>query len=224
MIADPSRLRRAAEHEAAHAVVADALGMAVGEVQINDDGTGACEYRSGGRINDAAVAVAGALWISDYRWQTWPGQGEAGCEHDMRTLALCDAFDRREAQQRASKILSERGDDVIMFAEHLMNQRRADWDQFRQGVDDLKSGVALAIGEHGLEAVRAARRSGNLPALITGGHAQRGPQPPPGWNRAAHYPAGTNRAAIPGEQHGFQQQLEAYRDAWLARKRQEVGG
>ncbi|MEU1679279.1 hypothetical protein ABZ422_09355 [Micromonospora zamorensis] len=201
--------------------------MAVGEVRINDDGTGACEYRSGGRINDAAVAVAGALWISDYRWQMWPGQGEAGCEHDMRTLAVCDAFDRREAQQRASKILSERGDDVIMFADHLMDRRRADWDQFRQGVDDLRLGVARAIGEHGLEAVRAARKNGSLLPLINGSpeprRAAQHHSPQPGWHQAAHYPAGANRAAIPGEQQGFQQQLEAYRDAWLARKRQEVG-
>ncbi|MEV0881763.1 M50 family metallopeptidase [Micromonospora echinofusca] len=160
MIADPSRLRRAAEHEAAHAVVADALGMDVGEVRIEPDGTGSCEYRSGGRINDAAVAIAGGLWIANYRWQQWPGQAEIGCEHDMRTLAVCDDFDRREAQHRANEILSQRGDDVLTFAEHLMGVRRADWQQYQRHVDAFRLEIARAIAEHGLDAVRAARRSG----------------------------------------------------------------
>ncbi|WP_371408900.1 hypothetical protein OG423_32140 [Micromonospora zamorensis] len=155
--------------------------MAVGEVRINDDGTGECEYRSGGHRNDAAVAVAGAVWIGNYRWQMWPGQAEAGCEDDMRKLALCDAFDRREAQRRADEILSKRGTMVESFAEHLMEKRRADWDRFRREVDEYVSEMAAAIRDHGREAVARHLRDGTpLPARpVQRAQVRSGPQPPP---------------------------------------------
>ena len=56
----PRRARgKAAEHEAAHATVAEALGYRVHEIVVGDHGSGHVEYEQASRHDTAVIAVAG---------------------------------------------------------------------------------------------------------------------------------------------------------------------
>jgi hypothetical protein len=69
----PQRARRkAAEHEAAHAPVAEALGLRVHEIVIGDHGSGHVEYEQASRDDTAVIAVAGGLWITTFRSLRYP--------------------------------------------------------------------------------------------------------------------------------------------------------
>ena len=64
----PQRARgKAAEHEAAHATVAEALGYRVHEIVVGDHGSGHVEYEQASRDDTAVIAVAGGLWITTFR-------------------------------------------------------------------------------------------------------------------------------------------------------------
>src|SRR5947209_3975402 len=78
--------REASEHEAAHAVVAAALGLDVISAKISEDGSGECTHVKGTKLQTATVRMAGELWIDQFRAQQFP-YGAKGLEGDHRALA-----------------------------------------------------------------------------------------------------------------------------------------
>jgi hypothetical protein len=122
----PQRARRkAAEHEAAHATVAEALGYRVHEVVIGDHGSGHVEYEQASRKDTAVIAVAGGLWITAFRSAQYP-EGDAGCGQDDRALAVAaDQFDGRQATAQATQILREHRAAVLALADRVERDGRA---------------------------------------------------------------------------------------------------
>ncbi|MEW2135516.1 hypothetical protein AB0892_02710 [Streptomyces sp. NPDC005409] len=119
-------LARTAEHEAAHAVVARALGLHVAEVSISEDGqSGVTTYESAGRADTATVAAAAEVWIHEFRALAYPAGDAAGCREDMQVLVRNTAGDHdvREARRRARHILGERRDEVLALAARLGLER-----------------------------------------------------------------------------------------------------
>lgn len=114
------RLQLCAEHEAAHAVVADALGLDVATVRVSATGDGATVYEHGTREQTAVVAVAPSVWV-DLRWEQFPEGDWAGCAGDRQRLAEYDAVSRQEARRCARAILTDRADDVVALAKRLAN-------------------------------------------------------------------------------------------------------
>jgi hypothetical protein len=118
---DEHRVRRkTAEHEAAHAIVALALGVEVSSVAVMPDGSGACWYEKGRTPQEAgAIALAGELWISDFRSFEYP-EGDSGCGADRRAVAQhLDDFGARQAMRRAREILASNRSDVLALAARL---------------------------------------------------------------------------------------------------------
>ncbi|MFY1576156.1 HK97 family phage prohead protease [Verrucosispora sp. WMMD703] len=170
MILDESELRLTAEHEAAHAVVADALGFLVGEVTVTDDGCGNTRFwADGDRVDTAAVYSAGMVWISAFRWQQWPGRGEIGCRSDYRNLAAVDDFYYRQAVRRAQSILSERADDVMAFADHLEANGSALWEDWRRS----RAGIDIS-GPAGSRSITAPHTTSRAAAAVARAQAMRG--------------------------------------------------
>lgn len=129
------RLELVAEHEAAHGVVADALGVRVGELRAGPDG-GATTYSSDGvaRQDHVVIALAGTIWISLFRSMQYP-EGDANrCVEDRRTVAFhADAWGAREARRRVHDILSTRTAQVLDLAADLARERLVLFDEWRTG-------------------------------------------------------------------------------------------
>lgn len=119
-------LRETCEHEAAHAVVAQMLGLRGVEAVIEDDGaSGVTRYeKTSARVN-AIIAVASGVWIEEFRGLVFP-LGAKGCSSDMRSLVVAtgaDEYNMREAQRRARLILAECREQVLTVADTLMRDR-----------------------------------------------------------------------------------------------------
>lgn len=124
---DPALVRQeAAEHEAAHAVAARALGVAVLEATIAEDGTGATVYEETTREAAAVIAVAAQVWLGEFRALVFPA-GTRGCSGDNRALMRStggDAYNVDQARRRARLILGERRDEVLQVARELAESGR----------------------------------------------------------------------------------------------------
>ncbi|MDX3519279.1 hypothetical protein [Streptomyces scabiei] len=119
---DPALVRQeAAEHEAAHAVAARALGVRVKEATIDEDGTGATVYEETTREAEAVIAVAAQVWLAEFRALVFPA-GVRGCSGDNRVLARstgADAYNVDQARRRARLLLGERRSEVLELAREL---------------------------------------------------------------------------------------------------------
>jgi hypothetical protein len=124
---DPDLIRQeAAEHEAAHAVAARALGVHVAEVTIAEDGTGATVFEETSREAAAVIAVAAQAWIGEFRALVFP-TGVRGCSGDNRVLARStggDGYNVDQARRRARLILGEQRDEVLALARRLVREGR----------------------------------------------------------------------------------------------------
>ncbi|MDX2515467.1 hypothetical protein PV355_09975 [Streptomyces stelliscabiei] len=119
---DPALVRQeAAEHEAAHAVAARALGVHVREMTIAEDGSGATVYEETSREAEAVIAVAPQVWIGEFRALVFPA-GARGCSRDEQVLARstgADAYNVDKARRRARLILGESRGEVLALAQRL---------------------------------------------------------------------------------------------------------
>src|SRR4051812_42984390 len=112
-----------AEHEAAHAIVAEALGLRVVDIVVGEDGSGVTTHESASQKDGAVIACAGQIWIEEFRYREFPA-GAGGCSGDQRALvARADAFNARIAAGKARRILHDRADEVVRLAAWL---QRAD--------------------------------------------------------------------------------------------------
>lgn len=103
---ETSRQREAAEHEAAHAILAQSFGLDVKVAYTLPGGTGRCLYEAGSPFQTAAIALAGELWIGTFRALAFP-RGATGCQDDRRrAIKACpDDWDRRKAYQHCHEVL-----------------------------------------------------------------------------------------------------------------------
>lgn len=113
------RRRETAEHEAAHSVVAQALGLEVRAAYVTTDG-GHCLHTRGTPHQTATVALAGQVWISIFRSLEFP-RGATGCADDRRKAA--DAVDTGMAWEKAHRqcfeILKENRAAVLALADRI---------------------------------------------------------------------------------------------------------
>lgn len=118
-------LQLVAEHEAAHAVVAQALRLGPVTVEIRDDMSGVTRYAKSSRKANAIVAAAAEVWITQFRYHAFPGGDRDGCRADWRDL-IANTYgdmDVLDAQRRAHAVLSEYREDVIATAYRLAQDR-----------------------------------------------------------------------------------------------------
>ena len=115
-----SRRREAAEHEAAHSVVAQSLGVPVRLAHVLPDGSGECRHESGTPFQTATIALAGEIWIGTFRSLEFP-RGPVGCIPDRRTAltALPDHFEFGKAYDRCFTILRENHAKVLELADQI---------------------------------------------------------------------------------------------------------
>lgn len=121
--------REVAEHEAAHAVVALALGVPVSEVTTVPDGEvgGSVTFRTSSRRATAIILAAAEVWITEFRWRTFPTVRESGFGDDRRKVLEAtgaDAWQIQDAARRAREILADRRDEVLEMAQRLMEHER----------------------------------------------------------------------------------------------------
>jgi hypothetical protein len=111
---------RAAEHEAAHAIVAEALGVHVHDVRLFEDGSGETTHEGTSPDRNAAIAAAGYVWVEQLRFREFPDPRDIECREDRRKIAgLVDAFDARQAAAKARNILREHSSEVLRLASWL---------------------------------------------------------------------------------------------------------
>lgn len=115
MGADP-RLE-CAEHEAAHCIVAEALGLEVRAIGIDLDGPaeGCCYHARGTPFQSATVAMAGEMWVGLFRSYEFT-RGPRGCESDRRRYfsLLPDHIELERARRECFEIL--RANRVVVLA------------------------------------------------------------------------------------------------------------
>lgn len=128
-------LRLTAEHEAAHAVVARALGVTVTEVVIRDDFSGVTRHEVTGPAEKAAIAAAADVWISEFRSLAFPGAAGSGCQEDVRSLMRNTegSHDVARALRRARLLLAERREEVLVLADELIRKRRITFEPGLEG-------------------------------------------------------------------------------------------
>jgi hypothetical protein len=114
----PAGMRhRAAEHEAAHVIVAEALGVHVHDVRLFEDGSGETTHEGTSPDNNAAIAAAGYVWVEQLRFREFPDPRDIECREDRRKIAgLVDAFGARQAATKARNILREHSSEVLRLA------------------------------------------------------------------------------------------------------------
>lgn len=121
-------LRRAAEHEAAHVVAAQALGLAVREAVVYADGTGATEF-TGGTLDDQRIVwTAGDLWISELAdGYLCDGYTRSCTDSAWRAVQMSnrDTIDRVSAACR--RLLRSERQRVLDVADQLFEQRTIRW-------------------------------------------------------------------------------------------------
>jgi hypothetical protein len=113
--------RQAAEHEAAHIVAGEAVGLDVRGGFILDDGSGKCLYRDvTSSFQEAVIAAAAEMWISRFRTREFPG-GASGCESDRRAVltALTDHFELRRALDLCHDILRANVPSVLAVSDTI---------------------------------------------------------------------------------------------------------
>lgn len=124
---DPALIRQeAAEHEAAHAIAAQALGVHVRQVTIAEDGSGATEYAETTREYAAVIAAAANVWVGEFRAMAFPA-GARGCGNDEQTLARAtgaDAYNVAKARRKARLLLGEHRAEVLELARVLAREGR----------------------------------------------------------------------------------------------------
>ena len=108
--------QKVCEHEAAHAVVAEVVGVRVVDIEVGEDGSGATTYEKASSERSAAIAAAAQVWIEEFRGLEFPG-GDSGCIGDRRALAWhVDDDGARLAARKARGMLRERSDEVLRLA------------------------------------------------------------------------------------------------------------
>lgn len=127
------RARLVAEHEAAHATVAAALGLDVGKVWTNAFGAGLTEFGPGDDRQTAIVAAAPAVWVDLFRAEHFPEGDVVGCSGDMARLRAV-AFGAQDAARLAYRLLSGRRGLVLALAEQLLHERVVDYKRWRRGL------------------------------------------------------------------------------------------
>jgi hypothetical protein len=114
--------REAAEHEAAHAIVADALGLTVrvAHIGLDGEGSGGCIHECGTPFDTATVAMAGEMWIGVFRSDEFL-RGPHGCGPDRIAAlnALPDHWERNNAYHRCFHILRANHAAVLSLADRL---------------------------------------------------------------------------------------------------------
>jgi hypothetical protein len=117
---DASRRRQTAEHEAAHSVVAQSLGVPIRLAHVLLDGSGECLHESGTPFQTATIALAGEMWIGIFRSLEFP-RGPVGCIPDRRTAlkALPDQFEFGKARDQCFTILRENRAKVLALADRI---------------------------------------------------------------------------------------------------------
>ena len=91
------------------------------DVRMDDgDGNGGCRFVEGlDKIDNAAVYLAGGMWIRVFRSGRFPG-GATGCRLDHEAvLRRVDDMELQEAQRRAHAALYERQADILALADRL---------------------------------------------------------------------------------------------------------
>jgi hypothetical protein len=120
MGSDPRREQ--AEHEAAHAVVAQALGLKVRAIAIDLGGqvAGECYHARGTPFQTATIALAGEMWIGLFRSYEFP-RGPRGCESDRRCYLtlLPSHLDLDRARRECFEILRANRALVLSRADQL---------------------------------------------------------------------------------------------------------
>jgi hypothetical protein len=116
---DVTRRREASEHEAAHAVTAEALGGTTQVAFIGRDGSGLCRFDATGLsdLQRAAFWVAPELWITNFRAVEFP-RGPVGLLRDRRDAAATGA-ELPQARRLAADILRANHDAVIRLADKI---------------------------------------------------------------------------------------------------------
>ncbi|MGH4008288.1 MAG: hypothetical protein ACRDTH_09090 [Pseudonocardiaceae bacterium] len=117
---ETSRRREAAEHEAAHSIVAQSLGVPVRLAHVLADGSGECLHKCGTPFQTATIALAGEMWIGVFRSMEFP-RGPVGCIPDRQTAltALPDHIEYSKARDQCFTILKENRAKVLMLADQI---------------------------------------------------------------------------------------------------------
>lgn len=113
--------RQTAEHEAAHATAALALGLQVRYAKIIDEGEGECSYIPGTQMENAISLIAPECWITQLRRDAFP-YGATGLKCDHRKLADVSLGDRvllREAWGHTMEILRQNSAWLLATADSL---------------------------------------------------------------------------------------------------------
>jgi hypothetical protein len=122
---ETTQRRQSAEHEAAHGVVALALGRNVGRLEINpkDATGGTCTYqRADDAMDNAVIALAGKVWLEQFRYkESWmPPRGATGCEGDLKTAYdMVGSYLLGRAFDRCRAILQDNYEAVLILADKL---------------------------------------------------------------------------------------------------------
>lgn len=117
---DASRRQQAAEHEAAHSIVAQSLGVPVRLAHVLADGSGECLHESGTPFQTATIALAGETWIGIFRSLEFP-RGPVGCIPDRRAAvqALPNHFELNKAYNQCFTTLRENHAKVLTLADQI---------------------------------------------------------------------------------------------------------
>lgn len=114
------------EHEAAHAVVAHALGQGDVSATVEADGrSGLTTYRSTNRVARAVVAAAPEVWITEFRFREFPAVTRHEFSHDLGVLLRNTDGDHDvvTARRHARVILGEYREQVLAAADALARTR-----------------------------------------------------------------------------------------------------
>jgi hypothetical protein len=89
---DALRRRESAEHEAAHTVVAQALGVEVKAAYVTADSMGRCLHTRVTPFENAMISLAGEMWVGTFLSLEFP-RGPTGCDDDRRAAVDAVGFD-----------------------------------------------------------------------------------------------------------------------------------
>ncbi|MFI0482227.1 hypothetical protein [Actinomadura sp. 9N215] len=124
---DDLTLRNTCEHEAAHAVVARALGVKVAEVTVSEDGhSGSTVFEQAPPVASAVIAAAAEVWITEFRALVFPFN-ERGFSEDRKSLVRHTGgsdWAARRACRHARDILDGSRAEVLALADELARTRR----------------------------------------------------------------------------------------------------
>lgn len=125
-------LRGAAFHEAGHVAVAVNLGLAVGEIEISDDGSGRSQIAPADHlplIDQIALCVAGIEAQELFNCRTHVLAAAADYRMViglLDKLSEAESLEHRDAAcRRALEILRKHKPEVERLADHLIKHRRA---------------------------------------------------------------------------------------------------